>query len=87
MKKNKLMMLALMGLLSTGFADGEVSPDMRTFYESLSAESKEKFLKLDDEHRKMAIDLGENTCGSSSKCGNHYDFGVNKAYKDQTESK
>ena len=52
----------------------QVSPDMQSFYSSLSADSKRKFMELDNQHRMMAIemanqsDYGQNQCSGMGGC-------------------
>lgn len=55
----------------------QLSPDMQAFYNSLSPDAQRKFMDLDAQHRKMAMDMlnqtgvGQNGCKGLGGCKNN----------------
>jgi hypothetical protein len=84
MKKKNLVTLALLGIsagLSVGgcqkkdptTAGGantaeQMSPDMQSFYNSLSPDAQQKFLQLDAQHKMMSIEMAQQGCNGKNKC-------------------
>lgn len=46
----------------------QLSPDMQAFYNSLSAESQQKFMQLDAQHKMMAIEMSQQSSGNKNQC-------------------
>ena len=83
MKKNELAMLAMIGI-SAGLmvggcqkngpdrnkvsADEQMSPDMKSYYNSLSPDAQKKFMELDAQHKMMAIEMAHQSCKGQNKC-------------------
>lgn len=83
MKKRDLATLAMIGI-SAGLLVGgcqqqnksstkmsaaeQMSPDMQTFYNSLSPEGQRKFMELDAQHRMMAIEMSNQKCTGKNNC-------------------
>ena len=95
MKKNKLMSLALLGISAVslvtngcGKASGDdMTPEMKSFYEQLTPEAQQKFLQLDTEHKKMAVNFANQYCKGESQCGGHREQEVEKLYKQQMQQR
>lgn len=50
-------------------ADEEkVSADMQDFYNTLAPDSQKKFQKLDTAHRRMVVDMTQNSCAGEGGC-------------------
>ena len=95
MKKTKLMSLALLGistvsLLANGCAQttgDEMTPEMKSFYEQLAPEARQKFLQLDTEHKQMAVEFANQYCKGEAQCGGHREEEVEKLYNQQMQQR
>lgn len=83
-KKHDLATLALIGISAglivggcqkqaqgqgNGAASAEkMSPDMQAFYNSLSADAKQKFNQLDAQHKMMAVEMMQQSCNGKNSC-------------------
>ena len=83
MKKNDLAMLAMIGI-SAGLMVGgcqkngpdrnkasageQMSPDMQSYYNSLSSDAQKKFMELDAQHKMMAVEMAHQSCKGQNKC-------------------
>lgn len=92
MKKNDLAMLAMIGISAGLMMGGceknnhpdrnkasaaeQMSPDMQSFYNSLTSDAQKKFMQLDAQHKMMAVEMahqgckGQNKCAGMGGCGN-----------------
>jgi len=84
MKKRDLATLALIGISAGLVIGGcqqqkkngnnktsaaeQMSPDMQTFYNSLSQEAQRKFTDLDAQHRMMAVEMANQSCNAKNAC-------------------
>ncbi len=84
MKKNDLAKLAMIGIsagLMVGgcqqkngpdrnkaSADEQMSPDMQSYYNSLSSDAQKKFMELDAQHKMMAVEMAHQSCKGQNKC-------------------
>lgn len=57
-----------------GSAMMQMNPDMQAFYNSLSADAQKKFMNMDNQHRRMAMEMlnqngvGQNSCKGLGGC-------------------
>ena len=49
-------------------ADEQLSPDMQSFYSSLSSDAQQKFMQLDAQHKMMAVEMANQSCNGKNKC-------------------
>lgn len=49
-------------------ADEQMSPDMKSFYSSLSSDMQQKFMQLDAQHKMMAVEMANQSCNGKNKC-------------------
>lgn len=84
MKKRNLATLAMLGIgvglavggcqqqgnkgNNKGSADEQMSPDMESYYKSLSPDAQQKFMQLDAQHRMMAVEMAHQSCSGKNKC-------------------
>lgn len=84
MKKRDLTTLALLGIgvgLAVGScnpkedsgnnkasAEEQMSPDMESYYKSLSSDAQQKFMQMDAQHRMMAVEMANQSCSGKNKC-------------------
>lgn len=94
MKKWKLSSLAVigisMGLMTTGLAQGtneKMTPQMQAFYEMLAPDAQKKFLELDTEHKKMALQVYHEYCKTMSQCKGHREQAVEEQHAHQMQQR
>lgn len=96
MKKKSLGRLALLGislgsLCISGYnysAERNMPPDMQAFYEQLSPNGQKKFLQLDDEHRKMAMQISRSgSCHAEQGCHGSREQSVDQQYNHQLQQR
>ncbi|MCH9625608.1 MAG: hypothetical protein S4CHLAM123_07840 [Chlamydiales bacterium] len=46
----------------------QLSPDMKSFHDSLSPTAQKKFMELDAQHKMMAIEMANQSCNGRNKC-------------------
>jgi hypothetical protein len=89
MKKFNLALHALIGiklglvLSSYNGGQGDMPPEMRTFYEQLDPDAKAKFQALDPEHKKRAMGIVESYCKAYQECKGHREQSVYEQYNHQ----
>ncbi|MCB1181692.1 MAG: hypothetical protein KDK55_06725 [Chlamydiia bacterium] len=54
--------------VQTSGINGDLSPDMQTFYNELSPDAQRKFMALDAQHKMMAIEMSKQECSSKNAC-------------------
>lgn len=50
------------------YAAEQLSPDMKSFHDSLSPTAQKKFMELDAQHKMMAIEMANQSCNGRNKC-------------------
>lgn len=88
MKKQKMMMLALIGMLAGGCSSAQgdsMSSDMQTFYEQLSPDAQQKFMQLDKQHKQMAMDVVQQGCKAAHECKGIREKAVEEQYNAQMQ--
>lgn len=65
----------------------QMSPEMKSFYEQLTPDAQQKFLELDAQHKKTAMQIVESYCKSESQCRGHREQAVERQYSHQMQQR
>lgn len=85
MKKRTLAALALMGISLSLFGQNNqpTGADQQAFYQMLKPEAQKKFLELDSEHRRAAMEIYQSDCKAENQCRGHREQAVDEQYNNQ----
>jgi hypothetical protein len=77
----------LMGLVLSSLNNGEMTPEMNTFYQQLDPAEQQQFQELDTEHKNRAMGIVEKFCKAVQECKGHREESVREQYRLQMQQK
>lgn len=77
----------MMGLVLSSLNNGDMTPEMKTFYQQLDPVEQQQFLELDTQHKNRAMGIVDQYCKAVQECKGHREESVREQYRLQMQQK